>query len=54
MKIKRVAGVEWSVAFGALILIASFFFPFSGGEKAVESMPIFSAMVRTLSCLCAN
>ena len=28
MKINRVAGVEWSVAFGALILIASFFFPF--------------------------
>lgn len=51
LKIKRVAGVEWSVAFGALILIASFFFPFSGGEKAVESMPIFSAFVLAVALL---
>lgn len=51
LKINRVAGVEWSVAFGALILIASFFFPFSGGEKAVESMPIVSAFVLAVALL---
>lgn len=55
LNFKRVHSFEWGACRAAALLVASFFLPFSGGERAVESMPaaaVFLLLVALLAlCL---
>ena len=51
LDLKRVHRFEWGACRAGALLVASFIIPFSGGERAITSMPFAAAFVLLVALL---